>query len=343
MTVRRVLLAWALGAAAAPGVLAQPSTLDAATEILDAAALPAGCPLDDPRDVPTFHAYRQDGPWHLADVAIVVPGAADHVARWLLDPHTYPDWTLNRPDGEPNLHDVQVDETKGEGSVRLGGEEWLGTVDRISHGSVRGVRYELSDAGRVQAAYVELTLRPAPACAGRGSVVTARVAWKLGWFIRMLAGSMRRIPTLFAIRLRDDLLGRALRDPAALTALLGRSIRTGPTGPPEFTSGDGGFRPARGDRLLRLAPFVVDSPDAAATVHRLHVEKKKLSFADILPSLQGRYAIVGYLAWVERGPLRRFVVVGGTDREATYKIDVTIRTGLEDSSLRMTMGYVNPM
>ncbi len=333
----------ALGSLVAPAAQAQPPTLDAATEILTAAALPVGCPLDDPRDVPTFHAYRTEGAWHVADVAIVVPGSPERIAPWLLDPSTYPAWTLNRPDGEPNLNDVQIDEGKGEGSVRLGKEEWRGTIARTSAGSIRGVRFELADAGRVQAAYVELTLRPATGCADRGSVVTGRVAWKLGWFIRMLAGNMRHIPTLFAVRLRDDILGRALGDPAALAALLGDSIRFGDAaGPPEFTAGDGGSRPARGDRLLRLAPFVIDSPVAAATVERLREEKKKHTFADVLPALRGQYAMVGYLAWIERGARRQFVTVGGTDREATYKIDVIIRTGLEDSSLRMTMAYVDP-
>jgi hypothetical protein len=321
-------------------VAAQPSTLDAASEILSAAALPAGCPLDDPRDVPTFHAYRQDGAWHLADVAIVVPGSAERVGRWLLDPRTYADWTLNRPDGEPNLGEVDVDEERGRGRLLLGEEEWLGTIARVSTGDVRGVRYELDDAGRVQAAFVELTLRPAPGCAARGSLVTARVGWKLGWFIRMLAGNMRRIPTLFALRLRDDVLGRALREPEALRALLGSSIRPRAGEPAEFLAGAGGFRPAPGDHLLRLAPFVVDSAAVAATARRIHEEKKKLTFADILPSFQGRYAVVGYLAWVERGPARRFVIVGGHEHEATYKIDVIIRTSLEDSSLRVKMGTV---
>ena len=319
---------------------AQQPTLDAANEILSAAALPAGCPLDDPRDVPAFHAYRQEGAWHLADVAIVVPGSAEHVGRWLLDPKTYADWTINRPDGEPNLNEVEVDEEKGRGRVRVGKEDWNGTIARVVEGSVRGVRYELTDVGRVQAAYVEVTLRPAPGCAEHGSVVTARVAWKLGWFIRMLAGSMRRIPTLFAIRLRDDILGRALREPEALQALLGRSIRLRPEGSSEFTAGEGGFRPARGDRILRMAPFVVDSPVLAATARKLHEVKRKQTFADVLPSFQGRYAIVGYLAWVERGPGRRFVLVGGNEEEATYKIEVIIRTGLEDSSLRVKLGTV---
>ena len=149
----RGLLVWTIGVSCAPAFAQQP-TLDTATEILTAAALPAGCPLDDPRDVPTFHAYRSEGPWHLADVAIVIPGSAERVGTWLLDPSTYPEWTLTRPDGEPNLQDVQVDESNGEGSVRLGKEEWRGTITRTSTDDVRGVRYELLDTGRVQAAFV---------------------------------------------------------------------------------------------------------------------------------------------------------------------------------------------
>ena len=333
--VALALACGSLASAAAPA-----PSLAAADGIVSAAALPAGCPLERPFDVPVYFHYRVDGPWHRADFAVAVPGDVERIARWLLTPLAYPEWAFTDPQGKPNLREVEIDEPAGEGRVRVGRETWRGRVAWEEHGAVRGLRLTLLGESAVKEAYVEVTLRPAPGCSESASLVTGRVAWKLGWMARLFGGNAKSVPALFALRLRDDVLARSLREPDARASLLGGVIRAEVGGRGiVFVEGPGGLRPAPGDRLLWLEPHMTDSAAAAALARRMEA-RERVTLGAFLAALDGRHAVIGYLARVERGAAEHPVIVAGDGRSAFYRIHVAAGSAEEPSSMSIQMGFV---
>jgi hypothetical protein len=154
----------ALGLATAGALRAEPGTLDAAAEMVAAAALPRDCPLDGPRDVPVSFRYRVDGACHRADVAAALPLGAAAVSRWLLQPAAFPEWALLDPRGAANLRDVRFDAESGAGSVTIGSESWLGRPTRNRRRRAAGGGPPLSP-DRTVSAITELTIDGTPPAA----------------------------------------------------------------------------------------------------------------------------------------------------------------------------------
>jgi len=108
----------------------QPAMLDAAVEILAAAAFD-GCPGDRPQRMPIFYRYRAEGAWHRADVAVAAPASAAAVESWLLRPEAFPGWALVDAHGRANLRDLRLDPGRNRGTLFLGPETWRGkSADR---------------------------------------------------------------------------------------------------------------------------------------------------------------------------------------------------------------------
>lgn len=337
---------------AAAGETMAATALEAASRMAEDAGLArASCPDVEVGGLPAF--FRQDsaGGTQLAEGAALVPVAPRTVRHWLEDLEEVPAWAFLGSDGKPILGSVTLDESRQTGALRLGDEAWEGSFRRERTETAFAIHVELVGGRRVKEAFVELGVLPAGGCAG-GSVLTIRVGWRFGLLTRMFGGDLTRIPALFALRLRDDAVGRALLDdPALIARLTSVSLERGPEGDVVLArTVEAGGKPTKwraGLRIGRVSPSEVRVPPA--TLDRLReVVAPALAgrapdpgpfMKSFLDAVEGSHAIVGANLWVtEAGPLQ----FSGLPARLAYWIDIDVDPQGSRLSLGLDPGLPSP-
>ena len=332
-------------ASASAGPLAEARRIAAAAGLLD-----APCPFADGSGIPAYFHYREDGAASVADSAVLVPGSVNGTARWLTRIEEVPAWAFLAEDGSPNLGAVSLGE-RGIARARVGRETWEGRLTRFDAGASSGVLIDMLGGGRIKEASLELSALPTERCPD-ASIVTVRVRWKLGLLARLFAGDLRTAPALFALRLRDDIVARALCDPAVLSKASRliierdaqeRLIIKKETGAP-VPNGPG--PPASGDRVLRALPaFVRLAEDRQGGIASAMEKTRGGTSVDpgeflgtFLSALDGRHELQGVRLLLERRGERFSYFPGTPPRALRYWLSIVFSENGSSLSLDCDIG-----
>lgn len=291
--------------------------------------LAAGCP-DETRELATWFGTTARRGVQSATTAVVVPAPLPDVAAWILQPSRWPEWLLVSPDGAPNLAAVSHDAETGRTAVSLlgssDGEQLEGTlaIRRENGEAVASLSLEAGSPFK----FVKIELAALKCDCADTAIGVMTLTWKLGALARMFGGAHADLPTLFALRVRQDLVAQALSSPEALA----RVVASHPVEP--------------GTELLHAMPIAfLASPGIEGRLAEHARSSGRSSMKDTLElfwdAARGLRAYRGYDLLTESGDVRqRVLAVGATKGDLRHAVSVALSD--EESSLGIELGRAWP-